>query len=150
MCDDHFPFVIARYNSLLHSSLLTYWKESTINVAMNYLVDNSYNAGATTFRGVISFDSSNPHSISFGELIAEKDEKKDIKRKVFEVRNIVYKYKVFLTNQEFSLLNLLLDGYSLNELEHGGLLSKSTLYLTFKTAVKKLKKRVEIDKENSK
>ena len=149
VCDSHFLFVLLKFNPLLHSSLLTFWKESTKNCAMDYLIDNSYNAGAFSFRGVFSLDESNKESLCFGEVIAERDDEKINKRMIFETKSQLYKFKSFFTDQEFSLVNLILNGYSFHELEHGGMMSRTTLYLTFKNATNKLKNLIKKDQENS-
>ena len=150
VCDSHFPFVVLKYNPLVQSSFLTFWRESTKNCAMDYLIENSYNGGAFGFRGVISFDEANEDSLCYGELIAERDDEKITKRQIFEVKTQLYKYKAFFTDQEFSIVNLILSGYSFSDLEHGEMMSRTTLYLTFKNAVKKLKKYIKQGQENSK
>ena len=101
-------------------------------------------------RCLLKFDEANEDSLCYGELIAERDDEKITKRQIFEVKTQLYKYKAFFTDQEFSIVNLILSGYSFADLEHGEMMSRTTLYLTFKNAVKKLKKYIKQGQENSK
>ena len=150
VCDSHFNFVIIKFNNLMPSSFLTFWKESTKNEAMDYLIENSYNGGAISFRGIISFNEANDDSLSYSEMIAERNENLNTNKKIFELRTQLYHFKPYFTNQEFSIVNLILVGYSFAELEHSGMTVRSNLYLTFKNAAKKLQKLINDDPENSK
>ena len=150
VCDSHFPFVVIKYNPIKYSSFLTFWKESTKNSAMDYLIDNSYNGGAFGFRGVISLDEANEESLCYGEIIAEKNDERLTKKRIFEIRTEIYRHKSYFTDLEFTVLNLVLVGYTYPELEHSGMVSRTTLHLTFKNAVKKLHNLLKHGEENSK
>ena len=148
--DSHFPFVVAKYNPIKYSSFLTFWKESAKNSAMDYLIDNSYNGGAFGFRGIISLDETNEESLCYGEILAEKNNERITKKRIFEIRTEIYRYKSHFTDLEFTVLNLVLVGYTYPELEHSGMMSRTTLHLTFNNAVKKLHKLLKQGQENSK
>ena len=150
VCDSHFPFVIMKYNHLVPSSFLTFWKESTKNEVMDYLIENSYNGGAISFRGIISFNEANEDSLPYSEILAEKNDEKITNRQIFELRTQVYRFKSSFTDQEFAILNLVLVGYTFTELEHSEMISRSNIYLTFNNAAKKLEKLMKRDQENSK
>ena len=150
VCDEHLPFLIAKFNPLLFNSFLTFWRRAVENVALLYIKDNSYNCGAVLFRGVISFDESADDSISYAERIAEKDDNQLIEKRTAEVRELVQHNKTLFTNEEFNLVILILDGYTFKELEHNGMMSRTVLYLTFKSASKKVRNLIKKREENSK
>jgi len=138
ICDDYFPTVVLKFNPIL-SSFYSFWKESTMRETMDYLIENSYGAEAYVFRGSFSLDADEEKRNLYVEMIAESDDDIVLKRKIFEVKGLINRYSVFFTNYEKTLLLLVLDGYSLKDIELAGLMAKSTLYLTFNTAVEKLK-----------
>ena len=149
ICDSSFLHIVIKYNPSISSSFLTFWKESAKNAAMNYLIDNSYTGGAFGFRGVISFNEANEDSLSYGELIAEKDDERIDKKMIFEIRSHLYRFKNCFTDLEFGLINLVLSGYSFAELEHGKVVSRTTLVLTFNKAIKKLKNLIQKSQQNT-
>ena len=138
VCDAHFILCLNRYVPGL-SSFYTFWKESTQQILMDYIVENSYDSGAYLFRGIVSFDQALDEKHNYAEYLAEKTEDKKFKRTLLEIKRIIQKYDVFFTAQEKALLNLILEGYSVCELEHTGMLGKSHLYLTYNCALEKLK-----------
>ena len=137
--EEHFLFVISKYVPG-RSSFYSFWKSSTHQYLMDYLIDNSYDADASAFRGSISLDQKFEDMHSFGETLAEKNDPRSVKRMVFEIKNILYKYDAFFTVVEKTLINLILEGYSLADFEHAGILGKSQVNLTYKSAVEKLQK----------
>ena len=137
VCEGHFPFVIYKYISGL-SSFYSFWKESTTQELMDYIIENSYDGKAFIFRGAISFDQNSDEKHYYGEYLGEKGDEKVLRRKMFEIKNVIKKYDVFFTSQEKAILSLVLEGYTLMELEHTGMLSISHIYLTYKTALEKL------------
>ena len=143
-CEEHFLFVIGRYLPG-RSSFYTFWKSSTSQYLMDYLVEHSYEGEASIFRGSISLDQKNDEMHGFSELIAERGDEKAFKRKVFEIKHILHKYDVFFTAPEKTLLSLILDGYSLADFVHTGILEKSQVNLTYKCAVEKLQKYMGIN-----
>ena len=141
VCEDHFPFVVLKYVPG-KSSFYTFWKGSTLQCLMDYLIENSYDGDAYVFKGSISFDQKNEEMHSFSELIGESGDERMIKKKIFEIKYVMHKYQVFFSYQEKTLLNLILEGYTLAELEHTGLLAKSQLNLTYKSAIEKVRKYI--------
>ena len=138
VCDNFFPWVVFKFNPTL-SSFFSFWKESTMREIMDYMMENSYGADAYSFKGIVSFDQQDNDHNSYSEFIAEVDEDPSLRRRIFEVKGIINRYSVFFTNLEKAVLLLMLDGYSIQDLEQARIMSKSTLYLTFNTAVEKLK-----------
>ena len=90
------------------------------------------------FRGVVSFDQNYDERHLYSEFLAEKDYSVLFKKQVQDIRRIITKYEVFFTSMEKAIINLVLEGYSLVELEHTGLLKKTQLYLTYNSALDKL------------
>ena len=143
VCEEHFVFVISKYVPG-RSSFYSFWKSSSSQYLMDYLVDHSYNADAYVFKGSISFDQKNDEMHSFSELLAERGDEKAFKRKIFEIRHTLHKFDAFFTASEKTLLNLILDGYSLADFEHTGVLGRSQINLTYKSAVEKLQKYMKV------
>lgn len=136
ICDDYFPLIIMKFNPTL-SSFYSFWKESTTQELMDYMIENSYGADASSFCGTLSLDNDNHGYI---EMIAEINEDQNLRRKIFEVKGLIHRNSVFFTSYEKTLLLLVLDGYTLKEIEYTELMSKSKIYLTFNSGVEKLKK----------
>ncbi len=86
--------------------------------------------------------------MSFGDVLCEKDDDPLKRKMILDIKIFVEKNRTSYTGAEYTLLKLVLDGYSLADLEHSGAMSKSTLYLTFKSAVEKLKRLIEKAKRN--
>lgn len=143
VCEGHFSTVISKYISGL-SSFYSFWIESTTQVLMDYIIENSYEGEAFTFRGVVSFDQNSDEKHLFSDFLGETGDEKKFKKVIFEIRQVLKKYATFFKSQERALLNLVLEGYSLAELEHSGTMSKSHLYLTYKSAVERLKSYMEL------
>ena len=145
-CEDYFPIVLSKFTPGM-SSFFTFWKETSSQVLMDYLIENSYDGEAFIFRGIVSLDQKRDEKHPYSELLGERGDDKLLKKKVFEIKHALNKYAAFFTHREKALLNLILEGYSLKELEHSGLLVRSQLILTYKSAIEKLKKYVkDIDK----
>lgn len=143
VCDDYFPLIVIKFNPNL-SSFYSFWKEGTTREIMDYMIENSYGANACAFRGSFSLDQEkDDKGNDYYDLLAEIDEDRNKQKQIFELKGLIARNSVHFTSQEKMLLMLLLDGYSLNELQHGKFLSKAGLYLTLNHATKKLKKLVE-------
>lgn len=143
VCEDHFPFVIIKYNPENYS-FYSFWKENTQRYLLDYLIENSYEGDAFSFKGSVSFDQKIDDSHSLSELIGEREDEYLIKKRIFEIKHIIHKCKVFFTLQERTLLDFVLEGYSLAEFEHSGLLQKSQINLTYKSAIDKLRKYMDV------
>ena len=140
VCDDYFPFIVLKFNPTL-SSFYSFWKEGTMREIMDYMIDNSYGANAVSFRGSFSLDEEKDENGSdYSEMLAEVDDDRNKRRQIFELKGLISRNSSSFSSQEKMLLILLLDGYSMNELLFGDVLSRAGLYLTFNNAIEKLKK----------
>ena len=139
VCDSFFRSVVEKYDAEL-SSFYSFWKQITSHQVMEYVTDNSYTADASTFSGSISIDQEFEDNHSFADLLCEIDDSRIKRKKIAEIKHVISKFESNFVKQESALLNLVLDGYSIAELEHSGVMSKTALYLTFKNAVEKLQK----------
>lgn len=144
VCESYFPIVLKKYITGI-SSFYTFWKESTLKEAMDYIIDNSYEGKAAVFRGAFSLDQNYDDKHLYGDFLAEKDDSKLYVKRVKEIKRILNKYDVFFTPIEKAIINLTLEGYSIVELEHSGLLKKSQLYLTYQSALGKLQSYMNED-----
>ena len=147
--DTNFPIVVRKYVSGV-SSLYIFWETCTKQVLMDYLVDYSYDAEGIFFSGTFSLEDLMDNKHGSFDFLNEKDPDRNLKRKVFEVKSILAKYDMFFTTAEKGVMNLVLSGYSLMELEKTGLYKKSQLYLTFKNAIEKIKRYLNSDHKNNK
>ena len=143
VCDDNLPIVLRKYVSGL-SSFYNFWERCTTQVAMDYLVDFSYGAEGVYFSGTFSIDQDLDGRLMSPELLKEKDESKAIKRQIFEIKSIIAKFEIFFTKVEVAILNLVLEGYSIADLEKTGLYCKSQLYLTYHSAIDKVKHYLDL------
>lgn len=141
ICSNFFPIVVRKYDHGL-SSFFSFWKEQTRQQIMDYLVDNDEESDNPDLRVALSLDDGFDARHTFSDYIYEKDDNRFKRRLMFEVRNLIARNEKRFSTQEVALLNLVLDGYSMAELEHSGLLKRSALYLTFKSAIRKLKRMI--------
>ena len=148
ICDSHFPTIIRKYMSGM-SSFYLFWEMCAKQEAMDFLVDFSYEAEGVFFSSTFSIDVDIEGKYGSLEFLHERDQNKDLKRKIFEARATLAKYDKFFTEVEKSLLNLAIAGYTVSDLEKTGIYSRSQLYLTFKTASEKMKKYLTLIKKNS-
>ena len=139
VCDSGFRSIVEKYDAEL-SSFFSFWKQAASHQIMRYLEDNSYNADASSFKGSVSIDQEFDDNHSFADLLCEIDDSKIKRKKILDVKRIIAKNESIFTSQESAMLNLVLDGYSIGDLEHSGLMSRSGLYLTFNNAIEKLQK----------
>ena len=142
VCNSYFRFTVEKFVLGL-SSFFSFWKQTVTHYVLRYLLDNSYTGEASIFRGVVSVDQSNANNHSFAELLCEIDDSKLKRKKIAEMRRIIDKHELHFTKQESTLLNMILDGYSIPDLEHSGVMSRSSLYLTFNIAIDKLQKLID-------
>lgn len=142
VCTDHFHYVVKKFNPQL-CSFYSFWKETTTQEIMDYLMNNSYNAKAKSFKGLFMLDEENEERIAVTEFLHEDNEEALMKERIEELKRTVELYCEKFENQELSLLRLFFQGYTISELESAGIMKRSTLYLTFKNAVEKLKNIVK-------
>ena len=147
VCDGLFVFVVEKFDPSL-SSFFSFWKDTTIHRVMDYLIDNSYRIDSSGFNGNVSIDQELEDNHPLSDYICEKDDNRERKRKIFEIKSVIARNDDIFTKQETALLNLVLDGYTVAELEHSGVMSRSNLYLTFNNALTKLQKLVRKVKGN--
>ncbi len=149
VCEGQFVFIVKKYDPSL-STFFSFWKDITLHRLMDYLIDNSYKADSADINGNISLDQEfeDRHTISDYYIYEKDDDYREKKRKLFEIKNVIAKNDDVFTKQEAALLNLVLDGYTIADLEHSGVMSRSALYLTFKSATSKLEKLVKRIKGN--
>ena len=141
VCSDCFVLAVTKFDPSL-SSFYSFWKKITKHHVMQYLLNNSYLADACLFKGSFSLDQEFEDSNLYAEVLCEKDEDKYEQKLIADVRRVISVNSIFFTKKEAVILSLVLEGYSIAELEHSGVLSKSKLYLTFNNAVKKLQQLV--------
>lgn len=147
VCEDSFVNIVTRYDPSL-SSFFSFWKDSTIHRLMDYLVDYAYKDDSAGFKGNVSIDQEFEDNHTISDYLYETDDTREKKRQLFEIKSVVAMNEDCFTKKERALLNLVLDGYTIGELEHSGVLSRSQLFLTFKNAVTKLQKLIKKIKIN--
>ena len=148
VCEGLFVFIVKKFDPSL-STFFSFWKEHTMHRLMDYLVDNSYKADSTDINGNISLDQEFEDKHSLSEFISERDDDtREKKRQLFEIKNVIANHEDVFTKQEAALLNLVLSGYTIADLEHSGVMSRSALYLTFKSGTEKLQKLIKKLKGN--
>lgn len=136
-----FLSIVKKYDSALNS-FFSFWKETTVHKIIEYMIDNAYLVTLDGFGGLVSLDHTDDKN-PICDMVCEKDDDRIKRRKVFEIKSFIARHEDIFTGQESTLLKFVLEGYSLAELEHTGVMSKSTLYLTFNTAVEKLQKLIK-------
>ena len=148
VCNSCFLAAVKKYDPQLNS-FYSFWRDNAIHSVMNYLVENAYVANYEEFKSLVSLDDQASERMSFGDVLCEKDDDPLKRKMILDIKIFVEKNRASYTGAEYTLLKLVLDGYSLADLEHSGAMSKSTLYLTFKSAVEKLKRLIERAKGNT-
>lgn len=149
VCDGYFQTIVSKFDVTLNS-FFSFWKEMVMHRIMQYLVNNSYITEFDNVRGVVSLDDEFEDRHPASDMICEKDDERIKKRFIFEIKSVVMRNLDLFTDQESMVLRFVLDGYSLGELVHTGVMSLSSLYLTFNAATQKLQKLVKRIKINNK
>jgi hypothetical protein len=147
VCDGCFLAAVRKFEPLL-KSFFSYWKDMATRRIMEYMIDNAYIISFDSRKDIVSLDEDYENKHPTLDMVCEKDDDRHKKRVLFEVKNVIAKNKEVFTKLESTILSLILDGYSLGELEHGEIVSRSNLYLTFKSAVEKLQKLIKRIKIN--
>lgn len=142
ICSNVFPHVVKKYDHQ-RCSFYVFWREASENAIMDYLIENSYLSNARFFKGVIQLDESVDDKRTHLDFVSENDDDYHKERMIKELKRLLNHYKLHFTRQEFALLHLSLQGYSIKDLEHSGILSRSHLYLTFNNACQKLRSIVK-------
>ena len=141
ICSQLFPHIIRKYDPQRLSSFFIFWRESSEKAIVDYL------ANAAMFRGFVSFDEEADERRFAGERIAEFNELHYNEKRIEELKRIIYDHRKEFKHQEFAMLALMLEGYDLNDLEHTGMMSRSSLYLTFNNACDKIRKYIQAAKK---
>ena len=141
-------FCAILYMTRVETAFISFWKEITVQKIMEYLVNNSYTVSLDGIKRSLSIDQKFEDNHFVIDVIHEKDDHKVKQRKIFEIKNLIMRNEELFDPQEITLLNFILDGYTLAELEHSGMMSRSTLYHMFNTAVEKLQKLIKRIKGN--
>ena len=147
ICSQLFPHIIRKYDPQRLSSFFIFWRESSEKAIVDYLLENSYLANAAMFRGFVSFDEEADERRFAGERIAEFNEHHYNEKRIEELKRIIHAHRKEFKHQEFAMLTLMLEGYDLNDLEHSGMMSRSSLYLTFNNACDKIRKYIQTTKK---
>ena len=147
VCDCFFQNIIRKFDATLNS-FFSFWKGMTLRRMIEYLIDNSYILEFDSPRMIMSIDEEFEDRHPAVDMICEKDDEISKRVYLFEIKNAFLKNIDSFSKQEGMVLRFVLDGYSLPELEHSGVMSLSTLYLTFKTATEKLQKLIKKLKTN--
>ena len=142
VCSHCFPYIVRKYNPEL-CSFYTFWHDSSQRAVIDYFIDNSYLASAKTFRGFLHYDEEEDERRLNYECLAENDDYLLTSGQIRELKKVLTKNKDKFKKQEMALIFLVLEGYSIKELEHTGMMSRSSLYLTFTNACEKLKDVLE-------
>lgn len=140
ICSQMFPSIVRKYDPGRLSSFFVFWRESSEKAMVDYLLENSYLANAAMFRGFVSFDEEADERRLAGERLAEFNETHYSEKRIEELKKIINAHRKEFKHQEFAMLTLMLEGYDLNDLEHSGMMSRSSLYLTFNNACDKIRK----------
>ena len=147
ICSQLFPNIVRKYDPQRLSSFFAFWRESSEKAIVDYLLENSYLANAAMFRGFVSFDEEADERRFVGERLAEFDEQHYNEKRIEELKRIINVHRKEFKHQEFAILTLMLEGYDLNDLEHSGMMSRSSLYLTFNNACDKIRKYIQTTKK---
>ena len=142
VCENRFLFIVSKYEPQL-SSFYTFWKEVNEQAMMDYLLSNSYLCDAKTFRGFINLDEEFCERRIVDDQLREFDDDYFTYKLKKEIKRLLSHHKHEFKRQELAIIHLVLEGYSIKELEHAGILKRSTLYLTFNNACKKIENIVQ-------
>lgn len=142
VCMSCFKTILVKYDPQ-KKPFYDFWQKLTEQELNDYLLVNSYKARARVFDGVISLDYEEEEKKLNLELIRENDE--DYLKAKFrnEITRLIDSHKDSFTTKELVILHCTLDGYKLQELEHGEIMSRSSLYATYNSATKKLEELIK-------
>lgn len=143
ICSQVFPKIVRKYDSQRLSSFFVFWRETTEKAIVDYFIENSYLANAAVFRGFVCFDEEMDERRFASDRLAEFNEHHINKKRIEELKKLMRSNQKLFKHQEFAMMTLMLEGYDLNDLEHSGMMSRSSLYLTFSSACEKLKKLIK-------
>lgn len=137
ICDHYFPIAVVRYDPT-QCSFYHYWREMTSHYVLNYIIETCYSDDESLYKLLLSLDEQIDEKHSFGDILAEKDDTSGLKVIVDAICDLIERHSEMFEKNELSLLKLMLEGYTIGELEHTGMMAKSTLYITFNIVVRKI------------
>lgn len=138
-----FPYVVRKFNPELNY-FYAFWRTSTSRAIMDYVMQNSYNAQAKTFKGAFALDDENDERIAVYEYLHEEDENYIIRWQTREIIHLVESNSQLFEKNELLVLDAIFQGLTLSEIEQSGIIKRSTLYLTYNRVIEKLKKLLKI------
>lgn len=141
--NDRFPYIVKKYNPELNY-FYAFWRETTSRAIMDYVILNSYNAQAKTFKGTFALDDENDERIAVYQYLHEEDENYLIRWQLREIAQIVESNHQMFEKNELLVLESIFQGLTLSEIERSGIIKRSTLYLTYNKLVEKLKKLLKV------
>jgi len=147
ICSQMFPNIVKKYDAQRSSSFFIFWRESSAKAIVDYFLENSYLANAAMFRGFVTFDEDADERKFASDMIAEFNERHFNEKRIEELKRIVNTHRKEFKSQEFAIMTLMLEGYDINDLERSGMMSRSSLYLTFNNAADKIKKYMKWPKK---
>ena len=146
ICNDSFPNVVRKFNPQ-KCSFYTFWRKSIELQIGNYMSTNYYSEKSKTQVSFVSFDNDYNENTFVLDSVMENDENYQRMRSIHELKLMINKHKRDFEHQEFMMLLLTLEGYTIADFEHTGITSQSTLYLTFKKAIGKLANIIRSEKK---
>ena len=146
VCSDNFLYVVKKYDHQ-RCSFYTFWQNTIERFVMDYITTTYCSETAKTFRSCFSFDEENSERRFVTEMLLETDEEQLNEAKIRDVKAVIEKNKDAFRHEEYAMLLLVLQGYSLADFEHSGIMSMSAVYLTFNSACVKLKKMFDYHKK---
>lgn len=137
VCMSCFKEVTTKYNPE-KMPFYDYWQDVTSQRVVDYLLSNSYTARAKSFYGILNLDNEDDEKKLNLELIRENDIDYIKEKAHKEAIRILENNRESFSKKEFILLHYIFEGFTIQEMEHGGIMSRSSLYATFNTAYEKL------------
>lgn len=147
VCNDAFPYVVKKFDPQ-RCSFYAFWRTTIELQIADYVGNNYFSEKSKTQISFISFDEDYNDNCFALDSVMENDENYQRVRSIRELKNMIIKNKRQFEHQEFMMLLLTLEGYTMADFEHTGITSQSTLYLTFKKAMYKLMNVIRNEKKN--
>lgn len=146
VCNDAFPYVVRKFDPQ-RCAFYTFWRKTVELQIADYVNNNYYSEKSRTQISFVSLDEDYNESTFVLDSVMESDENYQRMRSIRELKITINRHKRDFERQEFMMLLLTLDGYTIADFEHTGITSQSTLYLTFKKAINKLANIIRSEKK---
>ncbi|NLB48391.1 MAG: sigma-70 family RNA polymerase sigma factor [Erysipelotrichia bacterium] len=144
--NDRFPYIVQKFNPELNY-FYAFWRKVISRSIMDYVMQNSYNARARTFKGTFILDDENDERIAICRYLHEEDESYLIQWQIREIAELVETNAQLFEYKERLVLQCIFQGLTLSEIAKSGLIKRSTLYLTYNKVIEKLKKLLKINEQ---